>query len=283
MEPYWDLIKEIIRNSDIILEVLDARSVDISRNEQLEKMIRDANRPRIFVINKIDLVDKKHLELSVERLMRDIHENKIDNVDVAYVSNKRIKTIKILLRKIRQMFSKYGKRVDFRVNPIIKRPFREAKGDIIIGIVGYPNVGKSSLINSLSFKKKVAVSSKAGTTHGVHWIAANEEIKLIDTPGVIPLSYMDESKLAFIASKNAERLKEPEVAAGKIIELFIKENKLNKLEDFFNIKLDEKENPYLILEEIALKKNHLKKGGLPDDIRVSIIIIKAWQEGRLRA
>lgn len=285
MEPYWDLIKEIIRESDIILEVLDARAIEISRNKEVEKYIAQRQRPKIYVINKIDLVDKKELEKNVEILRHEILDNK-EKAEIAFVSNKkwRTRTTKILFAKIRTLFSKYGKRPDFNesTTPLIKKPFREAKSNILIGVVGYPNVGKSSVINALAFKTKSPVSSKAGTTHGVHWISVNEDMKLIDTPGVIPLAYGEESKLAFIASKNPEKLKEPDVAAARIIEEFLKAEQLKKLEEFFQVQLDEKENPYLILEEIALKKGHLKKGGLPDDIRMSILLTKAWQTGKLK-
>jgi len=293
MEPYWDLIKEIVRESDIVLEILDARNVEISRNEVIEKIIRNGDVPRIFVVNKIDLVNKKDLERSVEKILAELENLKLGNEniprergkdDIVYVSNRRTKTIKVLLAKIRQMFKKYGKRRDFKENPLIARPFREAKGDILIGVIGYPNVGKSSIINALCFKKKAAVSNKAGTTHGVHWLSAGKDIKLIDTPGVIPLSYVDENKLALISSKNPEKLKEPDVAAAKIIEQFIKENKLSRLEDFYKVKLGEgaRENPYFIIEELAKAKGYLKKGGFADEPRMSISLVRDWQNGKLR-
>ena len=64
MEQYWDQIKQIVHESDIVLEILDARAVDLSRNEQLEKIIANAARPRIYVLNKCDLVAKKELEFN---------------------------------------------------------------------------------------------------------------------------------------------------------------------------------------------------------------------------
>jgi hypothetical protein len=63
---------------------------------------------------------------------------------------------------------------EYRKYTLIGEDYRVAKGDIIVGVVGYPNVGKSSVINALTFKKKAKVSTKAGTTHGVHWIASGE-------------------------------------------------------------------------------------------------------------
>lgn len=285
MEPYWTVIKQIVRESDIVLEILDARAVELSRNEQLEKIIKEIGRPRIYVLNKSDLTNKKDLEKAIDKLS---HERDISSEYIVFFSNRKKSTIKNLLTKIRQVFSKHGKRQDYDENkPIIEKPYREARGDIVIGVVGYPNVGKSSVINALSFKQKAKVSSKAGTTHGVHWITANNEIKLIDSPGVIPLgTYVEESRLGLIAARNPEKLKDPENVAVKIIELFIENNKLNKIEQFYNTKFSDEikneKNACLFLEAISIAKHHLKKGGVPDDTRTSFNLIKDWQTGRLR-
>jgi len=268
MEPYVDLLKRIIAESDIVLEILDARLVDYSRNLDIEAMIKKANKPRIFVINKSDMVSKKVVEKDIEKLNR-------EGVAV-YVTREDKKTFKILLSKIRQVFSKYGK------TQIIDENHRAAKADIVVGVVGYPNVGKSSVINGLSFSKKTIVSKRAGTTHGAHWITASKEIKLIDTPGVIPLEYNDEVKLGLISARDAHRLKQPDLVAAKIVQMFIEKNK-KAFEDYYGIKIDdETKSPYEIIEEIALKKSHLKKGGFADEIRMSIIIVKDWQDGKLK-
>jgi len=280
MERYWDLINEIVRESDIILEVLDARFPELSRNIQAEEIIDKFKRPCIIVLNKADLVDRKELEKSILKLQKEFEYSR-DKTQIVYVSTKHITTIKTLLAHIRILFGKNGKRPEFS-GITIKRPFREAKGDIIVGVIGYPNVGKSSIINSLSFKKKAKVSKKAGTTHGIHWIKASEEIRLIDTPGVIPLNYETEVKLGLIAARSPEKIKEPDLVAERVIEMFIQNKKLRDLEDFYKIKFQEKDNSSIILREISIKKNHLKKGGEPDEERTSTMIIKDWQQGKLR-
>jgi ribosome biogenesis GTPase A len=274
MEPYWDQIKEIVRESDIVLEILDARSIELSRNEQLEKIIKEHEKPRIFVVNKVDLVSKEELEKNIALLKLDVND------EVVYTSNKNKKSIRNLLGRIRTVFNKFGKSNKY-ADPILAKPYRPAKADVIIGVVGYPNVGKSSIINALAFKKKVKVSSKAGTTHGIHWVSLGENVKLIDTPGVIPLEYVDESNLAFIASRNPEKLKDPEVSAAKVIEKFIRENKINVLEEFYKIKIEEKENSYAMMEEIAKKKGLIRRGAEADTMRFAINILRDWQRGKL--
>ena len=61
MEPYWDLIRRIVTESDLVLEVLDARLIELSRNEQVEEIVEEIGRPLIFVVNKSDLVNKNKL------------------------------------------------------------------------------------------------------------------------------------------------------------------------------------------------------------------------------
>jgi len=267
MEPYADLLKRIINESDIVLEVLDSRLVDYSRNAQIEELIKKVNKPRIFVVNKSDMVSKKVMQKDIEKLT-------LEGIAV-YVTREDKRTFKILL-KIKQVFAKYGK------TQVIDEDHRAARADIVVGVVGYPNVGKSSVINGLAFSKKTIVSKRAGTTHGAHWIKASNEIKLIDTPGVIPLEYNDEVKLGLISARDSHRLKQPDLVAARIVQMFIEKNK-KAFEDYYGIKIDdETKSPYEIIEEIALKKSHLKKGGFADEIRMSIIIVKDWQDGKLR-
>lgn len=279
MSPYWDAVRKMIKESDLVLEVLDARLMENSRNDQLESIIKEVGRPMIYVVNKSDLVSKEALELGMDKI-RDQTKG-----EVVFVAKNKINTIKNLLAQIKKVFNKYGKHEERKFNqytPKTERKHRVTKGDIIVSVLGYPNVGKSSLINSMSFKKKAKVSTKAGTTHGVHWIKASDEIKLIDTPGVIPLKYNDQMKLGLMGSKNPEKLKEPEVVAAKIIEMFVLAGKKKYFEDFYKIKIEDGLNTYEMLEAIGRARSHLKKGGVVDEARTAVMIVRDWQNGGLK-
>ena len=266
IEPYWDLIKRIVQESDIVLEVLDARLVELSRNEEVEKIIEEVGRPVIFVINKTDLADKN----KVKEQIKDLKDK-----PVVYISAKDKSSFKILIYMIKKVFNEYGKRKETE-----KPLHREAKGDIVIGVLGYPNVGKSSIINLLCHRKKAKVSRKPGTTHGIHWIRATPEIKLIDSPGVIPLSKEDEIRYGLIGARGEETLRHPDVVAYAVIKLFLEKNK-NKLEKFYDIKIEDKDADSIILQ-IAKKRNFLIKGGNLDENRTCSMILRDWQEGRLK-
>jgi ribosome biogenesis GTPase A len=232
----------------------------------------------IFVVNKSDLVSIESLKEQIEPLKK--------IAPVVFISTKKKGSIKLLLYIIKKVFKKYGKRpgtIKEKSNAH-KLKFRETKADIVVGVLGYPNVGKSSVINSLCHKKKLKVSKKPGTTHGIHWIRATKEIKLIDSPGVIPLKKDDEIRYGLIGAKDGERLKYPEVVSSAIINLFLQNKKKEKFENFYRIKIEyeSKEDFYGILDKIAQKRRFLLKGGNFDLNRASLLIIKDWQEGKLR-
>ena len=200
---------------------------------------------------------------------------------VVFVSSQNKKSVSILLYAIKKVFNIYGKReMALRKVGDPKLKFREAKADIVVGVLGYPNVGKSSIINALAHKQKAKVSKKAGTTHGIHWISASNEIKLIDSPGVIPLKKDDELRYGLIGARDSQNLKNPEVVAHFLIELFLETSKKN-LEVFYNIEI-QNENSEEILAKVALKKGKLLKGGIPDETKTAINIVRDWQQGKLR-
>jgi len=269
MESYWDLIKRIITESDLVLEILDARLVELSRNEQVEKLIKEVGRPVIFVVNKSDLVDRDDLKEQVEKLKRD--------GDVVFISAKKKGDVKVLLFAIKRTFKKFGKRERIERRRFDPKPeYREAFGDIVVGVLGYPNVGKSSIIKMLAPGKKLKISKKSGTTHGVHWINGKSGIKLIDSPGVIPLAREDEIRYGLIGAKDNEALKNPELVAHAVVKLFYKMG----YEKFYNVNISDDVDK--VIEDIGLKKGFLIKGGRVDENRVFSMIIRDWQEGRLR-
>jgi len=274
IEPYWDLVSRVVKESDIVLEVLDSRLIEFSRNKELESLIKDYKKNVIFVVNKSDLVSKKKLKKEIKKLKKE--------GEVVFVSKKNKKSFKILLLAIKKIFKKYGKS---EIPEELLGKARLAKADIVVSVVGYPNVGKSSIINFLAHRKKTKVSKKAGTTHGIHWIKVTNEIKLIDTPGVVPLKNEDEIKIALIGAKNIEKLKEPLKVSNFIIRYFLEKNK-KELERLYGINITSEEiknkDSESVIKKIAEKKRFLIKGGELDENRASFLIIKDWQDGKLR-
>jgi len=148
-----------------------------------------------------------------------------------------------------------------------KKILESAKGkDPVVGVVGYPNTGKSSVINALAGKGKARASSESGYTKGIQKIRAGR-MMMLDTPGVIPYENKNEAEMALIGAIDSSKISDPETAA----ELLIKE-----FAPFI-----QKHYSTTDLEKIAVKLGKLKKGGLPDLQNVSRTIIRDWQKGKI--
>lgn len=248
--PYWDVIRKIVDESDILLEVLDARMPEISRNKELEEIIINSNKQLILILNKADLVSEKQLNYWFNQLKKEYPCFIISSTD------------KIGTKRLREWLITQGKN----------------KERLKIGVVGYPNTGKSSVINTIAKRNKAKVSSKAGTTHGPQWLNALSNLRIIDSPGVIPLQKEDELRYVLIASKNPEKIQNLDLVTHAIINIF---RDKTKLKEFYKI-TTESDNPDEIIKEIGKKKGFIKKGGLVEEGRTEIQIIRDWQTGKLK-
>lgn len=246
---FWPVVQNVIKNSDIVLLVVDARMPELSRNSEIEKKIEYLNKKMIIVYNKIDLVPNK----SIEELKKQFPK-------AFFVSGPK----KIGIESLRRKILYEAKEMDLPDEPRI-------------GIVGYPNVGKSSIINALAGRAKTKVSSTSGTTRGNQWINTGD-LKIIDSPGVIPMDDK-ESKLGLISAKDPEKLKSPERVAIEILEFVTSKNK-KVVEEYYKTKLSE--DFYEAFLEIGKKRGFLGKGGIVDEHRTAVNIIMDWQRGKLR-
>jgi ribosome biogenesis GTPase A len=242
MVNYWKLVNEVIEDADIILLVLDARLPEETRNREIEQKMRQMNKKILYVLNKCDLVTKEA-----------INKIKPDFNPCVFVSSKQKYGGTILFKKIMEM----------------------SKGEkCIVGVLGYPNVGKSSVINLLKGQKSASVSPHSGHTRNKQIISSKGKIKLIDTPGVLPFHEDDLLKKVIIGAYNPEHLREPDFYAMKLVETHPE-----MFEKYFDMKYET--DAYTFLEKAALKKQILIKGGEPDMVRVSRQLLYDWQRGKV--
>ncbi len=241
MTVFWRAVNKVIKDSDIVLEVLDARMIDETRNKEIEDKIKKEGKQIIYVINKCDLISQAHAEMKKKELF-----------PCVFISSKERLGTKMLREKILRYAN---------------------KEQVKVGVVGYPNVGKSSIINVLKGVGSAKTSPESGYTKGIQHVRMSNRILLIDTPGVIPYKEKDESKLGKIAAKNFDVIKDPEGVAIQVIE----ENP-DFIRKTYGIKYDS--DAEKTLEDIALKFNKLIKGGMPDTIQAAKIVLKDWQRGR---
>ncbi|MCU0642522.1 MAG: 50S ribosome-binding GTPase, partial [archaeon] len=224
---FWNIVNRVIEEADIVLHIIDARMPEFSKNQGLENMTERMHRKLVYVFNKSDLIS--------DDVLKDLRKGNKGAFFVSGAKNLGMKKLKIGLLI---MAKKMG----------IENPK--------IGIVGYPNVGKSSVINALAKSAKAAVSPTAGTTRGFQYIKAGS-LRIIDSPGVIPRE-KDETKLGMIAARNPEDLRNPEKVACEIIDKIRKINK-KALEEYYGFEIDNDMDAYELLLRIGQEKKMLLK------------------------
>jgi ribosome biogenesis GTPase A len=253
----FNVIKEVIKISDVVLLVLDARFIDKSGNEEVENEIKDLGKKIVYVINKVDLVNLEELK-----------KNPI---------LEQIKPYVLFSCKTNQGRGELRERIRIEAKRGLKgKEFKIAH----VGIVGYPNTGKSSLINLLVGRNAVTASSESGYTQGIHKIRFAKNILILDSPGVIPgrednVESGAIKKQAEINARTSSKVQNPEFIVHR---LMVENPKL--FEKHYNI--DAEGDAEILLEGLG-KRNHflLKKGKIDTD-RTARLILKDWQEGKIR-
>ncbi len=161
-------LKEQLKRVDVVLEVLDARIPITSHHPQIFDWI--AEKPRILVLNRIDMIPESVLQDWLT-WFKSQGEN-------AYPTNaKQGKGVKAILKAAKIAGESVNQRRKER--GMRHRPVRAV-------VIGFPNVGKSALINRLLGRKAVASARRAGVTRQLQWVRISQEIELLDAPGVIP-------------------------------------------------------------------------------------------------
>jgi len=249
MSGFWPVVGNVIRNSDILLLVLDARMPEISRNKELEAKIERFEKPMFRVMTKMDLLSGPEIEKLRGKYPDAFFVSGTENTGF-----KRLKT-GIMIE---------GKRMGLKT--------------VRVGVVGYPNMGKSAIINCLAKGARTKVSNVAGTTRGTQWVRVGD-LRIIDSPGVIPFSDRDERKLGLLVAKNPEKLRNPEETAKEILS-FLLDKSPEGVKKYFKVTL-ESNNPHELFEEIMKQRHYFLKGGVLDEHRAALDIIREWQNGKL--
>ena len=257
------LLLKVIDVSDIVLEILDARFAKEMQNKEIEKLIEDKGKKIIYVLNKSDLTRKDDKRLNPRVL----------------VSCRTRKGINELRDKIKIEAAKITPKGVFpNAQTGGKDPGKYNR--VQVGVIGYPNTGKSSLINLLIGKNSAKTGADAGFTKGIQKLRLTEHIQLLDSPGVIPneeYSMTNEEKIALhvkVGGRSHSQIKNPELALNEIV----KSNK-KELEIFYKINFKTAED---LIEKIGKKKGFLKKGGEIDSDRAARFVLKDWQLGIIK-
>ena len=260
MKKTSESIKNNLKKVDIVLELIDARAPRASENPMIPNLIGD--KPRILIFNKGDLADSGE-----NKSWMDYYKNQ--NIPAVSVNSNTGKGINDLLDLVDQVME--NKRQRDKGKGILSKEVRAM-------IIGIPNVGKSTLINSLANRKSAKTGNKPGITRTNQWIKVEDRMLLLDTPGVLWPKFESEElalNLAFIGSIKDEVIPKEEVAL-KLVELLGKKYP-DLLEKRYGVETSQ--SPLEIMEEIARKRGAIMRGNEVDYSRVTDIILDEFRKG----
>lgn len=255
-------VEEKVKVIDVVIELFDARAPKSSVNEHLEKVIQ--HKKKLYVFTKADLADPEQTSKWQKHFRTEDSEVLVVNVNDKNSYNS-ISNAVIRLGK-----TKWAKEMARGMKP---QPIRTM-------IIGIPNVGKSSLINLLAKRKAAGVQNKPGYTRGEQWIRVNKDFLLLDTPGILPMSYENQEKaanLALVGSIREDILPNNELVS--ILLKFLKEHYPTALKERFGIEtIGEAKD---VLEEIANKRGLLAGSGRLDILKAESLLLKEFKDGLL--
>ncbi|KAK5604689.1 Nucleolar GTP-binding protein 2 [Crenichthys baileyi] len=250
----WGELYKVIDSSDVIIQVLDARDPMGTRSKSIETYLKKEKswKQLIFVLNKCDLIPTWVTKRWVAVLSQEYPTLAFH----ASLTNSFGKGSLI------QLLRQFGK-------------LHTDKKQISVGFIGYPNVGKSSVINTLRSKKVCNVAPIAGETKVWQYITLMRRIFLIDCPGVVYPSDDSESDIVLKGVVQVEKIKNPEEHIGAVLE----RAKPEYIQKTYRIPTWSSAEDFL--EKLAFRTGKLLKGGEPDLSTVSKMVLNDWQRGRI--
>lgn len=264
------MMQEDIKLIDIVVELLDARVPLASKNPDIDELAK--NKYRMLILNKADLADP----IRTKAWEKYFIDKGYYVISIDSRKNSGMKAITDMIQSAcREKIERDRKR------GIINRPIRAM-------IVGIPNVGKSTFINSYAKKACAKVGNKPGVTKGKQWIRISRNVELLDTPGILWPKFEDQNvgvRLACIGSINDEIISKSELAV--YFTEYLEKNYCNVLKDRYNIDLeelslkDEEHKVYNILCEIAKIRGCIGKGGEPDIDKAAALLFEDFRSGKL--
>lgn len=257
-------MKEDLKLIDLVIELVDARVPLSSRNPDIDQL--GAGKARIVLLNKADLADESLNRRWAQYFTdRGMHVVKID------ARNKgTLKQIQAVVQEAcREKIERDRKR------GILNRPIRAM-------VVGIPNVGKSTFINSFAGKACAKTGNKPGVTKGNQWIRLNKTLELLDTPGILWPKFEDQQvglKLALIGSINDEILNRDELALELVS--FLNRKYPGVLAERYGLENAGDCDTTQVLEQVARQRSCLAKGGELDLPKAARLLLDDFRSGRL--
>ncbi len=251
----WRLVGELLRLSDVVLELTDSRDPLNTRSAKLERMASRAGKPLVVVMNKADLVPQ-----SVCEEWREFFKSRL-GLEAVYVSARERLGTRILRKTVERVARESG-----------------ASGErVVVSVFGLPKVGKSTLVNTLKGRHSVPTSPYPGSpgyTVKARLLRIGGRLYMIDTPGIVPPEGGDVE--AVIRSRPVDELPNPERVAVDLIRKVLRYNGRAFL-DAYGL---EAEDPGEIIAGVARLRGWVR-GGEPNVYEASKAIIRDYLDGKI--
>ena len=255
-------MQEDLKLIDLIIELVDARIPLSSRNPDIDELGK--NKARLILLNKSDLADERYNE----QWSAYFQKKGFYVVKVNAKSGAGLKSIQGVIQEACKAKIERDRR-----RGIKNRPIRAM-------VVGIPNVGKSTFINSYAGKACAKTGNKPGVTNGKQWIRLNKTLELLDTPGILWPKFEDQEvgkRLAFIGSIKDEILNLEELSLELLD--YIRTNYPGLLNTRYGI--EEEGTPVSLLEAVADKRKCLIRGQEIDYAKAAGIVMEEFRNGKI--
>uniref|UniRef100_A0A1A8BK17 Guanine nucleotide binding protein-like 3 (Nucleolar)-like n=2 Tax=Nothobranchius kadleci TaxID=1051664 RepID=A0A1A8BK17_NOTKA len=277
-KAYYREFKKVVESSDVILEILDARDPLGCRCPQVEQAIIQSgtNKKIVLVLNKIDLVSKEIVEKWIKFLRNEFptvafkastqQQNKNlkrSNVPVTQAPSELLSSSACVGADcLMKLLGNYCRNMDI-------------KTAITVGVVGFPNVGKSSLINSLKRARACSVGATPGVTKCLQEVHLDKHIKLLDCPGIVMATSTSDAAMILRNCVKIEQLVDPLPPVEAILQ------RCNKAQimEHYGVPDFQTAREFLLL--LARRQGKLRKGGLPDTDKAAKSVLMDWTGGRI--
>ncbi|KAJ2612423.1 nuclear GTP-binding protein nug1 [Coemansia sp. RSA 1365] len=282
---YYREFHKVVQHADVILEVLDARDPLGTRAPQIERMILDAgsNKRIILVLNKIDLVPRNVVEKWLAYLRHEFPtlafkastQEQRRNLGHAAAGSKKAISLNtaecVGADSLIQLLKNYSRN-------------QKIKTSISVGIIGFPNVGKSSLINSLKRSRVCGVGSTPGFTKFVQEIQLDSKLKLLDCPGIVfnsPAKGMNKVDKVAAAEMMLRNCIKVELLDDPIapVDIIVKRCNPVALHGMYNVSAFTDTRDFLV--QLARQRGMLKRQGIADLTAAARIVLNDWNKGKI--
>ncbi|MCI8899810.1 MAG: ribosome biogenesis GTPase YlqF [Lachnospiraceae bacterium] len=258
------MMQEDIKLIDLVIELVDARVPLGSRNPDIDELGK--NKSRIILLNKSDLADAKKNKL----WMGYFADKGFHALEINAKTGTGVKSIQgVVQEACRDKIERDRRR------GILNRPVRAM-------VVGIPNVGKSTFINSFAGRACAKTGNRPGVTKGKQWIRLNKGLELLDTPGILWPKFEDQTvglHLAMIGSMNDEIVHLDELAYELI--RFLRGEYPGLLEKRYDIEISDGQDAYDVIRAVCVSRKCYLKGEELDIMKASSMVVDDFRSGRI--